>query len=76
MPPVATGSNGEANGAESSAAARRPSFDFRIQKGKPELSAAFKDAAREAGEEADVTPPNELVASNVSHDKVKHFFGK
>lgn len=82
MPPVATGSsNGETNGAsasESSASARRPSFDFRIQKGQPEISSAFhgkSGSAVEDGEAGVGTPPNELVASGVSHDRVKHFFG-
>ncbi|CAO1637783.1 unnamed protein product [Sympodiomycopsis kandeliae] len=79
MPPVATGSNAEVNGAaasESSASARRPSFDFRIQKGQPEISSAFQaGSAVEDGEAGVGTPPNELVASGVSHDRVKHFFG-
>lgn len=77
MPPVATGSNANGvDGAESSASARRPSFDFRIQKGQPEISSAFRNERTEAGEDGVITPPNELIAAGVSHDKVKHFFGE
>ena len=82
MPPVATGSsNGVAANGAGSSAARRPSFDFRIQKGQPEISSEFRGAsdsgsAVETGEDGGVTPPNELVASGISHDKVKHFFGE
>lgn len=81
MPPVATGSsNGDAPAPDAgSSSARRPSFDFRIQKGQPEISSAFAGhtgSAVETGEDGGVTPPNELIASGVSHDKVKHFFGE
>lgn len=81
MPPVATGSsNGAAANGAGSSTARRPSFDFRIQKGQPEISSEYRStdsgSAVETGEDGGVTPPNELVASGISHDKVKHFFGE
>lgn len=79
MPPTATdGADPNGAGASASASARRASFDFKIQKGKPELSAHNRETSggMEAGEDGGVSPPNELVTSQqATHDRVKHFFG-
>lgn len=81
MPPTATGTDASA---ASSSQGRRPSFDFTIHKGKPEISAAHPasmpsaGAIAEEGEDGRATPPNEVATNGTrsAHEKVQHFFGE
>lgn len=80
MPPVATGqSNGES---VSSGIPPSQSYEFKLQKGRPEASTASlepsslltgeTDALGAATPSGAVTPPHPVT---VTHEKVKHFFG-
>ncbi|PWN29106.1 putative acetyl-CoA carboxylase [Jaminaea rosea] len=79
MAPVATSSNGNAADGEGmgpTGMTASPSYEFKIQRGKPETSSSAHflgvNASGESEGSGAITPPHSVV---VSHEKVQHFFG-